>query len=70
MAARPRSSNEASSRSHAVLQIALTQPSRPGLSSQLSLIDLAGSERVHRADIAGRGGSGQPARRHLPAAAE
>jgi len=45
--------NETSSRSHAVLQIALKQPARP-LVAKLSLIDLAGSERATRANTTGQ----------------
>ena len=41
--------NETSSRSHAVLQVVLHQPGR-GLTSKLSMIDLAGSERTTRAN--------------------
>ena len=44
--------NETSSRSHAILQIYLTQPTL-GLTSKLSLIDLAGSERAGRANTNG-----------------
>ena len=45
--------NETSSRSHAILQISLEQPKR-ALTSKLSLIDLAGSERATRANTTGQ----------------
>ena len=44
--------NDQSSRSHAVLQVTIKQPTR-GTTSKLSLIDLAGSERASRANTTG-----------------